>query len=342
MLEALAAACPAPAPCLGFSGSSVAAQDAETTGLGNMSNCSAAWPLGALGPVHGQISTVAPAGLDPATQSGQIQWNTPGHSALSGGTGSLQAVPGHSGLSGGAGSLQAAPGCYGAGLPTQCAVPGLLPNLSAAMHGAATPPWPSTPGRSGQSQFIPAHPAQQHCAFAETSWWSQGQAPAVPGILTPTGLSVSAPCWQQPQSPASLLIPLAPSLAAPPFTSSAHMAAVPASVPTQLGQVDVRSAFLQQQQQQQQEQQDVAALHLPTVPHVPSAFGTAVGVAATEPATAASPGRPREPTASSGALAMAAMAGEAFMEVAGGSPSTTTAKAPLSLTQTVFHFRSPS
>jgi len=323
MLEALAAACSAPAPCLG---SSVAAQDAEPTGLGNISHCSLAWPLGAPGPVHGQIPTVASAG-DHATQSGWIQGYTPVHS----------------GLSGCAISLQADPGCYGGGLPRQCAVPGiggLLPSLSAAMHGAATPPWPSTPGRSGQSHRIPAQPMQQPCSFGETNWWSQGNAPTVPGILAPTGLSMSAPCWQQPPSPAPMLVPLAPTLAAPPFTSPAPMATVPASAPTQLGQVDVRSA--PQQQLQLPQQPDIAALHVSMVQHPDLALGTAVGVAAAEPAAAASPGRPREPIASSGALAMAAMAGEAFMEARGGSPPTTVAKAPLSLTQTVFHFRSPS
>jgi len=299
MLEALATACSAPAPCLG---PSIVAQDVGPAALGNVSNCSPAWPLGAPGPVHGQLPNVTSAG------------------------------------------------CYGGGLPTPCAVPGvggLLPNLSAAMHGAATPPWPSTPGRSGQSHLIPVQPLQQPCSFGESSWWNQGNAHGVPGILAPTGLSVSAPCWQQPPSPASMLVPLAPSLAAPPFTSCAPMASVPApasaSAPP-LSQVDVRSApeHQQQQQQHQPQQTDISVSHVSSVQQPPLVLGAAVGVAATEPAPATSPGQAREPIASSGALAMAAMAGEAFMEAACASPSSTVAKAPLSLTQTVFHFRSPS
>lgn len=306
MLEALAAACSAPAACLG---SSVAPHDAEPTGLGNISHCSPAWPLGAPGLIHSQIPTVASAG------------------------------------------------CYGGGIPGQCPVPGvggLLTNFSVAMHGAATPPWPSTPGRSGQSHLIPAQPVQQPCSFGETNWWSQGNAGnllatagnahAVPGILAPTGLSVSAPCWQQPPSPASMLVPLAPSLAAS-FTSPAPMAAVPASTPVPLGQVDVRSTAQQQQQQllQLAQQPDIGAIHVSTVQQPPSVLGPTVNMAVTEPAAAASLERPREPVASSGALAMAAMAGESFMEAAGGSsPSTIPKETPLSLTQTVFHFRSPS
>lgn len=298
MLEALAAACSAPAACLG---SCLAVHDAEPTGLGNISHCSPAWPLGAPGPIHSQIPPVASAG------------------------------------------------CCAGGISGQCPVPGvggLLTNFSVAMHGAATPPWPSTPGRSGQSHLIPAQPVQQPCAFGETNWWSQGNAPAVPGILAPTGLSVSAPCWQQPPSPASMLVPLAPTLAAPSFTSPAPMAAVPASASVPLGQVDVRSTAQQQQQQLQlqlAQQPDITATHVSTVQQPPPVLGTAVDMVTSEPAAAASPGRPREPIASSGALAMAAMAGEAFMEAAGAPPPPTVPKeTPLSLTQTVVHFRSPS